>query len=43
VIKSVPVLSVLEASVKLVEIIENATREGQGGQYVTFDGESIPW
>jgi hypothetical protein len=31
------------ASTKLVEIIDNSTREGEGGQFVNIDGSRIPW
>jgi hypothetical protein len=37
------VQSVEVASAKLIDIIDNSTREKEGGEFVTFDGERIPW
>jgi hypothetical protein len=39
----VSVLSVEAASAKLIDIVDNSTREKGGGEFVTFDGERIPW
>jgi hypothetical protein len=32
-----------EAGVKLAEIIENSTREGEGGQFVHVDESRLAW
>ena len=40
--EKVSVLSVEVASAKLIDIVDNSTRE-KGGEFVTFDGERIPW
>ena len=32
-----------EAGVKLAEIIDNSTREGEGGQFVHVDGSRLAW
>jgi hypothetical protein len=37
------VQSVEVASAKLIDIIDNSTREKEGGEFVTVDGERIPW
>ncbi|KAJ3501769.1 hypothetical protein NLJ89_g9193 [Agrocybe chaxingu] len=36
-------VSVEEASVLLVNIVDNATREKEGGEFVNVDGSRIPW
>jgi hypothetical protein len=35
--------SVEVVSAKLVEIIDNSTRDGEGGQFVDVDGGRLPW
>ena len=31
------------ASARLIDIIDNSTREKEGGEYVTIEGERLPW
>jgi hypothetical protein len=37
------VSSVKDATAKLVKIIDESTRDGEGGQFVNLDGTRIPW
>ncbi|CAA7264441.1 unnamed protein product [Cyclocybe aegerita] len=32
-----------DATVLLVDIVENATRENEGGQFINIDGSRLPW
>ncbi|CAA7265271.1 unnamed protein product [Cyclocybe aegerita] len=36
-------MSVEEASVALVNLVDNSTREKQGGEFLKVDGETVPW
>jgi hypothetical protein len=36
-------VSVEVGSAKLLDIIDNSSREREGGEFVTYDGERIPW
>jgi hypothetical protein len=36
-------LSPEDASAQLIDIIDNSTREGEGGQFVNVDGGRIDW
>lgn len=43
VMKNFPKISTEESAAGLVQIIEDSTREKDGGEFLEYDGGRLPW